>query len=76
MGHWLLLLGLLLALVVYGFVRAAGRISRQDDKLTEGEWVHCSPELLASGISCADTRRRKCTCGLDGSHDHWISVGK
>ena len=37
-----------------------------------GRWEHCSPELLAAGIDCAETPRRPCECGQDGSHDHFI----
>jgi len=37
-----------------------------------GKWVHCSPELIASGVDCASTIRRPCGCGPVGSHDHWI----
>lgn len=40
----------------------------------KGKWVHCSPELLKSGVSCADTPRIACQCGLDGSHDHFIAT--
>lgn len=39
----------------------------------QGEWIHCSPELLASGVSCRDTPRRPCECEHGGSHDHWIA---
>lgn len=41
-----------------------------------GEWKHCSPELLASGVSCRDTPRRPCECDHGGSHDHWIAAPK
>lgn len=37
-----------------------------------GEWVHCSPELLAIGIDCGTTKRRPCMCEPPGSHDHWV----
>lgn len=42
--------------------------------LGEGKWVHCSPELLKSGISCADTPRRPCQCEINGSHDHFVAT--
>jgi hypothetical protein len=38
-----------------------------------GQWVHCSPSLLNAGVICADTPRRACACGLNGSHDHFIA---
>jgi hypothetical protein len=36
-----------------------------------GQWVHCTPDLINAGVSCAHTPRR----AGDGtySHDHWIS---
>lgn len=46
------------------------------ERVKGGQWVHCSPELLQSGISCADTPRRPCQCGLEGSHDHLIRITK
>ncbi|WNO05994.1 peptide chain release factor family protein [Rhodoferax mekongensis] len=39
----------------------------------QGEWKHCTPELLSSGVSCKDTPRRPCECEHGGSHDHWIA---
>jgi hypothetical protein len=35
-------------------------------------WVHCSPELLASGVDCDATPRRACRCAHGGSHDHLV----
>jgi hypothetical protein len=40
----------------------------------QGEWHHCSPELLASGVDCATTQRRDCECEIGGSHDHFINA--
>jgi len=37
-------------------------------------WIHCSPELLASGIDCGTTPRRPCECAIKGSHDHLIRI--
>lgn len=37
-----------------------------------GDFEHCSPELLNSGVSCADTPRRSCECDHGGSHDHLV----
>jgi len=42
------------------------------DDQPKGHWQHCSPALLASGVSCADTLRRDCQCVDKGSHDHFI----
>lgn len=39
---------------------------------SSGYWAHCSPQLLDSGVSCGKTPRRICSCGLQGSHDHWV----
>ncbi|QWY84641.1 hypothetical protein QEH34_gp61 [Microbacterium phage Footloose] len=37
-------------------------------------WVHCSPALLARGLSCASTVRRTCACEpVNGGHDHLVS---
>lgn len=36
------------------------------------EWRHCSPELLAAGVDCANTPRRPCLCLEEGSHDHKV----
>lgn len=35
-------------------------------------WVHCSPDLLASGVDCATAPRRPCSCPHCGSHDHSV----
>lgn len=39
-----------------------------------GRWEHCSPELLQQfgPDFCANTLRRPCACGLEGSHDHFV----
>lgn len=42
----------------------------QNDQV--GEWRHCSPALLRSGVDCASTPRRPCPC--EGGHDHWIDL--
>lgn len=40
----------------------------------EHEWSHCSPSLLASGLNCASTPRRPCSCSpTNGGHDHLVS---
>lgn len=48
---------------------------RVDPELQEepgGVWWHCSPELLQSGVMCADTPRRACPC--QAGRDHWIAL--
>ena len=38
------------------------------------EWSHCSPALLSSGVDCASTPRRPCSCSpSNGGHDHLAS---
>jgi hypothetical protein len=37
-----------------------------------GEWRHCTPELLASGVDCATAPRQGCDCGVGGTHDHLV----
>jgi len=46
----------------------------QTEPPAQGEWHHCSPELLASGVDCATTKRRDCVCEHGGSHDHFITA--
>jgi hypothetical protein len=38
------------------------------------DWRHCSPDLLATGVDCADTPRRTCECFAGGSHDHLVHL--
>lgn len=40
----------------------------------QGIWLHCSPELMATGMSCAVTPRRACECAFTGSHDHLVDL--
>lgn len=56
-----------------GRMEAAIAAGKQALEQTQGEWKHCSPELLASGVSCKDAPRRPCECEHGGSHDHWIT---
>jgi len=39
-----------------------------------GEWQHCSPALISSGLDCGGTLRRSCLCPGGGSHDHYVEV--
>lgn len=48
--------------------RAKAMLSLEEE---DGEWWHCSPDLLKEGIDCATTPRRPCPCP-NGSHDHFI----
>lgn len=41
---------------------------------SQGEWHHCSPALLASGVDCKATPRRNCECDHGGSHDHFVTA--
>lgn len=55
-------------------LRALGRAGAL---LPEGtEWRHCSPPLLAAGVACHASPRRRCACpgaGLQrAGHDHLV----
>jgi hypothetical protein len=38
----------------------------------QGNFEHCSPWLLESGVDCGETPRRSCECDHGGSHDHLV----
>jgi hypothetical protein len=56
----------------YWMMRAR-RVVEQSDAVSGGEWRHCSPELIGSGLDCEITPRRPCLCPYNGSHDHYIA---